>query len=276
MKQAVITGATSGIGKETAANLLREGMQVLILARNPSKADQVCSELHRATANPGVDYLQVDLARLKDVELICAEVKNKVKGIDVLINNAGLMTLQREESPDGIELVMAVNHLAVMVLTQGLIEHMREKGRIIQLNSVAHTAARLGNDLNQENQWSVFHSYANSKLANLFYTYQLAKDLRAQSIDVNAVHPGVVGSEFGKEWGGWMKYGWKVARPFMLTSKQGARYPSKLALSEDVAGLSGKYFNKSRMVKSSTASYNDQLSSQVLEESWKLIQNTLS
>ncbi|UTW61909.1 SDR family NAD(P)-dependent oxidoreductase [bacterium SCSIO 12741] len=276
MKQAVITGATSGIGKETAANLLRQGIQVLLLARNASKADQVCQELHHATANPSVDYLQVDLAEMKQVQEIIGAIQKKVTGIDILINNAGLMTLNREESPDGIELVMAVNHLAVMILTEGLLGTMRERSRIVMLNSVAHRAGKWTGDLNLKEGWSVARSYGNSKLANLMYAYHLARELRSKMITVNAVHPGVVGSGFGQQWGGFMKYGWKVAKPFMLTSAQGAKYPSHLALSEEVEGISAKYFKKGKMVQSSSDSYNQEISKEVLLESRKLIDEILA
>ncbi len=254
----VVTGATSGIGHATAAALAGRGAHVVLVARDRGRGEAAVADL--AAAGGPVPRLEVaDLASMGQVRTL-ADRLGALERIDVLINNAGLMAGQRRITADGYDEVFAVNHLAPFLLTNLLLGKLAAAGpaRVITVTSDAHTAARLDlDDLQLEHGWQSWRSYANSKLANILFTRELARRLRGTAVTVNCAHPGLVRTRFGRETRLPMRAAVTLARPFMLSPQRGARTIIYLATSPEVAGASGGYYVKSQQRQPSPAARDD-------------------
>jgi retinol dehydrogenase-12 len=257
-KVCVVTGATSGIGKATAAELARQGAQVILVGRDRGRAEATAAEL--ATAGPLPPRLELaDLSSMAEVRAL-ADRLDKLDRIDVLINNAGLVAGQRRVTVDGFEEVFAVNHLAPFLLTTLLLGRLTASApaRVITVTSDAHTAAHLDLDNPQpEHGWESWRAYANSKLANILFTRELARRLEGTGVTANCAHPGVVRTRFGREARFPMRVGLMLARPFLLSPQRGAATIVYLATSPDVAGATGGYYVKSRLREPSAAARDD-------------------
>jgi retinol dehydrogenase 12 len=254
----VVTGATSGIGKATAAVLAGRGAQVILVGRDRGRGEAVAAEV----AAPGgpVPRLEVaDLASMGQVRTL-AERLNALERIDVLINNAGLMASQRRVTADGYDEVFAVNHLAPFLLTNLLLGKLAaaDPARVITVTSDAHTAARLDlDDLQLEYGWQRWRAYANTKLANILFTRELARRLEGSAVTANCAHPGLVRTRFGREAKLPMRAAVTLARPFMLSPRRGAATIVYLATSPRVAGATGGYYVKSQQREPSPAARDD-------------------
>ena len=247
----LVTGATSGIGKVTATELAKQGAHVVILARNAEKATATQREISAAAGHSRVDVLLADLSDLSQVRRAAAEFNARYPRLDVLVNNAGLLFgAERQVSADGYELGLATNHLGPFLLTALLFDKLRASpaARVVNLASAAHLMAKPNlADPQSTTGYSAMRVYANTKLYNIMFTQELARRLRAHGIanvTTNAVHPGVVATNFGDSAGGWMAALVPFARPFMTSLAKGAETSIFLAASPEVALVSGGYFAK--------------------------------
>lgn len=254
----VVTGATSGIGKATAAVLAGRGARVILVGRDRGRGEAVAAEV-AAPGGPAPRLEVADLASMGQVRTL-AERLNALERIDVLINNAGLMASQRRVTADGYDEVFAVNHLAPFLLTNLLLGKLAaaDPARVITVTSDAHTAARLDlDDLQLEHGWQHWRAYANSKLANILFTRELARRLEGSEVTANCAHPGLVRTRFGREAKLPMRAAVTLVQPFMLSPRRGAATIVYLATSPRVAGATGGYYVKSQQREPSPAARDD-------------------
>jgi NAD(P)-dependent dehydrogenase (short-subunit alcohol dehydrogenase family) len=268
----VVTGATSGIGKAAAAALARQGAEIIVVGRDPGRAEATAAAIQADGAPPPKVEI-ADLARLDQVRALAGRLNQTLDRIDVLINNAGLVLNERQVTPDGYEHVFAVNHLAPFLLTNLLRPKLTASapGRVITVSSDAHTAARLDlDDPNLEHGWSSWRSYSNSKLANILFTRELARRLDGTGVTANCLHPGVVRTGFGRDARPLMRVGITIAKPFMLSPERGADTMVYLASSPDVAAKTGGYYVKRQLREPSAAARDDGLARRLWEISERL------
>ena len=268
----VVTGATSGIGKAAAAALAQQGAEIIVVGRDPARAEATAAAIQAGGAPPAKVEI-ADLARLDQVRALAGRLNQTLDRIDVLINNAGLVLNERQVTPDGYEHVFAVNHLAPFLLTNLLRPKLTASApaRVITVSSDAHTAARLDlDDPNLEHGWSSWRSYSNSKLANILFTRELAGRLEGTGVTANCLHPGVVRTGFGRDARPLMRAGITIARPFMLSPERGADTIVYLASSPDVAAKTGGYYVKREPREPSAAARDDGLARGLWEISERL------
>ena len=254
----MVTGATSGIGKATASALAGQGAQVVLVSRDRARGEAAAAEL-AASGGPAPRLELADLASMGQVRAL-ADRLGSLERIDVLVNNAGLMAGQRRVTADGFDEVFAVNHLAPFLLTNLLLGKLAaaSPARVITVSSDAHTAARLDlDDLQLEHGWQSWRAYANSKLANILFTRELARRLKGSGVTANCAHPGLVRTRFGREAQLPMRVAVTLARPFMSSPQRGARTIVYLATSPQVAGETGGYYVRSRLREPSPAARDD-------------------
>jgi len=272
-KIVLITGATSGIGKETARALVEKGYRVIVVGRNQAKLEQTVSELKGISQDASVNSFLCDLSSQESIRQLSNEIHAKFDHIDVLINNAGLIIAPRKTTVDGLEYTFALNHLGYFLLTGLLLDLIKasKSGRIINVSSQAHQGGHIHfDDLMLEKSYGVMKAYSQSKLANVLFTYELARKLKGTGITVNGLHPGAVRSNFGMELPGVMKVIMLIARPFLISSRKGAITPIYLASSPEVEGVTGKYFIKKQVVNSSRESNDEQVARRLWEVSEQL------
>ena len=259
-KLVLITGATEGVGKQTAIQLAAKGFNIVMMVRNKAKAELAKSEILAAAPNVQVDYILVDLTSFKQVRAAAKQFNDKYPKLDVLINNAGLMYPDKKITEDGFELCFQTNHLSHFILTDLLLDKLKQskQGRIINLSSEGHRMGKFDPDnFNAEKGYASVGQYCFTKLCNLYFTYSLADKLKGTNITVNAVHPGVVASGFGSDHDkGWLKPIFAISRLFMINNEQGAHTSVFLASDPSVAKVTGKYFKNSKVTASKGLSYN--------------------
>jgi len=247
-KTCLVTGATSGIGRSSAIGLAARGAKLFLLCRNPQRADETRSEIASRTGRTDVEILLADLSAQTEIRRVAAEFLATGQPLHVLLNNAGVVLTQRRETVDGIETTFAVNHLASFLLTNLLLERLiaSSPARIVNVSSEAH---RLGggldfNDLGAVGRYSGMAVYGRSKLANLYFTRELARRLAGTGVTVNAVHPGAVRSELGQNNDApILKLLTGLVRPFFRSPEKGAETSIWLCSSPELAGVSGQYFS---------------------------------
>ena len=257
-KVCVVTGATSGIGKAAAAALARRGATVVMVGRDRGRTEAAAAEIRSESAPPPRAEI-ADLASMEQVRGL-AERLAGLERIDVLINNAGLVLRERRITPDGCEHVFALNHLAPFLLTNLLLPKLTASvpARVVTVTSDAHSAARLDlSDPNLERGWDSWRSYANSKLANILFTRELARRLDGTGVTANCAHPGVVRTGFGRQASPLLKLGITIGRPFMLSPARGADTIVYLASSPAVADQTGGYYVKRQRREPSAAARDD-------------------
>ena len=259
-KVCLITGATSGIGEVTAHELAKQGATVVVVGRNRQKAEATVHEIKSHTGNQDVGYLLADLSSQKEVRGLAKEFEARHDRLDVLVNNAGAIFSEYGETGDGIERTFAVNHLNYFLLTNLLLDELiaGAPSRIVNVSSGAHQGAELDfDDLGTRQNYGFMKAYGRSKLANVLFTYELARRLEESGITANALHPGAVATNFGSNNAVW------YARPvlalfrfFAVTPEKGAETSVYLASSPEVEGVTGKYFANKKPVSSSKTSYD--------------------
>jgi retinol dehydrogenase-12 len=259
-KVCLVTGATSGIGAVAARELARRGAQVVLVGRNPDKCAATIRQIQEQTGSTKVESLLADLSSQQQVRDLARRFLERHPRLDVLVNNAGGMWLRRQETVDGLEMTFAVNHLAYFLLTGLLLDVVKASvpSRIVNVSSAAHRGATLPfDDLMGRRRFRGWQAYKQSKLANLLFTYELARRLEGTGVTANALHPGFVATGFGGN-NGWRGSALQMlARWLGLSAEEGARTIVYLAASPEVAGVSGRYFVKERAVSSSPASYDE-------------------
>lgn len=242
----LVTGGTSGIGKETVIILAKRGHRVVFTARTREAGEAALSEIQERSGSQDVSYLVCDLASLSAVKQMCDTFLAEHSRLDVLVNNAGVMPQERQESRDGIELNFAINFLAPVLLTRLLLPLLKKSAlaRIINVSSSMHTEGAIHfADLESKKSFDTYKAYAQSKLALLLFTKELARELEGSGVTVNALHPGVVGTEMTMR--NVRKMNPVVAFFFkrtLLTPEEGSRTSVYLATAPEVSGVSGKYF----------------------------------
>ena len=274
----LITGATSGIGRATAHEMANRGWTVAVVGRDGEKCDKTVRSIIQNTGNPHVDFLVADLSAQKDIHTLAGQVRERYSRLNVLINNAGTIAWKRQLSPDGIELTFALNHLGYFLLTNLMLDVLQASApsRIINVSSSAHMGAEIDlEDIQKSKRYRWREAYGQSKLANLMFTYELARRLEDTGVDVNALHPGLVATNLPAN--GKLPIGW-ISGPvlrLLLALKgrsvtQGARTVVYLATAEEVAGASGKYYVNERESPSSAISYDIGVARELWEMSCKL------
>jgi retinol dehydrogenase 12 len=259
-KICLVTGATDGIGKVTAHELAQAGATVIGVGRNPAKIEAVTAEIGNT---PGtLEFMVADLSSQAEVRALADEFKRKYNQLHVLINNAGALFTNYRETVDGIEMTFALNHLAYFLLTNLLLDTITASTpvRIINVASNAHEGYTIDfDDLGHRRQYGGWTTYGASKLANIMFTYELARRLEGTEVMVNAMHPGFVNTNFQQ-----------AARLDMrgpLTPEEGADTLIWLATSKDVEGITGKYFVRRRDTRSSDVSYDKVVATRLWEVS---------
>jgi retinol dehydrogenase 12 len=260
-KVVVVTGATNGIGLETAKALAGMGARLIGVGRNADKCATVSDQLRRESGNKQIEYLVADLSLPAQVRRVAENIKQQTDQLDVLVNNAGMYFARREESADGIEMTWALNHLNYFLLTELLLDRWQAApaARIVNVSSMAHAGAKGINfeDVEFTQGYSGWMAYSHSKLANIMFTYELARRLQGSTLTANVLHPGFVDTGFGHNNGGIMSVGMTLAQKIAAKKPaQGAATSIYLATSPDVAGVSGKYFDNKKAKKSSDVSYD--------------------
>ncbi len=241
----VVTGASSGIGAAGAEGLGRLGAEVVLVGRDEGRLAAVAKRIDGAA-----DPLTADFASLAEVRSLADRLLERHPKIHVLVNNAGTVTGRRELSEDGYELVLAVNHLAPFLLTNLLLDRLRESSpaRVVTTSSVAHTGAQLDfDDLQLERGWSWGRSYGNSKLANILFTRELARRLEGTGVVANCFHPGVIRSRLARDAGLLKAVAWRVGGLFFASPARGAQTLVYLASAPEAAETSGVYFVDSKL-----------------------------
>lgn len=258
-KVVMVTGATSGIGEVTAHNLAGMGASLIIVARNEEKAKATQTSIQQQTGNQP-DILLADLSVQAQIRQLAADFQEKYDRLDVLVNNAGIFNLSRVESADGFEMTWATNHLNYFLLTNLLLDNLKagDKARIVNVASDAHKGGEIFfDDPNLTNDFSSWKAYSQSKLANIMFTYELARQLDGTQIAVNSLHPGFVRTGFAKNNGLFSRLVMPIVGLAAISPEKGAETMTYLASSPDVAGVSGKYFDKKTAVSSKKTSYDE-------------------
>jgi NAD(P)-dependent dehydrogenase (short-subunit alcohol dehydrogenase family) len=249
-KVCLVTGATAGIGKATATDLARRGATVYLVARDPARGAAAVEEIRRGTGNDRVEVLLGDLSSQADVRRIAAAFLGKHDRLHLLVNNAGAVVDELRVTADGVEQTFAMNHLAYFLLTDLLLGALRAAApsRIVSVSSAAHRNADLDLDdlLYKKRRFVALPVYGTSKLANVIWSHEIAKRLEGTGVTANCLHPGVIASNFGDSGPGWMRWGVKLIRPFLIGPEKGAETSIYLATSPEVEKVTGKYFDKKK------------------------------
>jgi retinol dehydrogenase-14 len=258
-KTALITGGTSGIGKATAVALAAMGADVVVVGRNRERGEAAVAEIKSQGHSESVELMLADLSVQDEVRGLAETFLERYDRLDVLANNAGLVQSKRTETADGIETTLAINHLAPFLLTNLLLDRLKRSApsRVITVSSEAQRWGDMDfDDLQSTQKYRGFPVYGKTKLANIMFTYELAERLKGSFVTANCVHPGPVGTNFGKNNGGPMTLFFRAAKPFMRTPEQGADTLIWLASSSDVEGVSGKYFSDREEIEAKKIAYD--------------------
>ena len=275
-KICMVTGANSGIGKETALGLAQMGATVVMVCRDRARGEAAQSEIKTKSGNNGVDLLLADLSSQQSIRQLVENFRQRYTQLHVLINNAGVYMLTRRTTVDGLEMMFAVNYLAPFLLTNLLLDVLKASApaRIVNVSSGAHEAGYIKmDDLQAEKRYRSMRAYGQSKLALVLFTYELARRLEGTGVTVNCLHPGFVATNIGQ--GGLGFIGRTVAKFIVaflgVSPEEGAKTSIYLASSPDVEGVTGKYFVNSRPKESAPISYSESLQRQLWEKSAKLV-----
>lgn len=271
----MVTGATSGMGRVIARKLAQMGATVIIVGRSRERGTETLQRIVSATGNASVELMLADLSSQKEICQLAQQFKSRYQYLHVLVNNAGAWITSRQESIDGIEMTFALNHLGYFLLTNLLLDTLKASApaRIINVSSYGHKRTKMNfDDLQAKQGYNGMQTYRQSKLANVLFTYELARQLAGTGVTVNAVNPGLVATRFGLN-----NFGVIPARIVNLlirvyglvgtNAEQGAQTSIYLATSPNVEGITGKYFEKQTAVPSSEESYDPATASRLWQVS---------
>jgi NAD(P)-dependent dehydrogenase (short-subunit alcohol dehydrogenase family) len=262
-KTALVTGATSGIGWETARGLSALHAQVIVHGRSDASAQRAVDQMRARQANAKLEAVAGDFSSFKAVRQLAAHILKTYPRLDILILNAGLVTQNRVLSADGLELQIAVNHLGPFLFTLLLLERLKASApaRIVVVSSGLHRRAKLDVDdlMFERRRYDGIEAYAQSKLANLLFARKLAADLKGSGVTVNALHPGVVGTDLARHSGSALQLMFTLMKPFMMSPKAGAKTSLHLAASSLVQDATGGYYEHCLPVDPSVEAQRDDL-----------------
>ncbi|HUI19835.1 MAG TPA: SDR family oxidoreductase [Methylocella sp.] len=248
-KTVVVTGGTSGIGEVAAIELARMGARIVLIARDKSRGEATLARLHESAPGLAHKVHLADLARISEMKRVSAEIAESEPRVDVLINNAGAMFGSHKLSEDGLEYTFALNHMSYFVVTEGLRERLQASApaRVVNTASGAHHGVSLDfDDLQSAKSFSPIKAYGRSKLCNILFTRELARQLAGTGVTANCLHPGFVATRFGDQTGGVISRFIGLAKLFALSPKKGAETLVYLASSPTLAETTGEYFYKCR------------------------------
>jgi len=265
-KVCIVTGSTSGIGLVTAKELAKMGATTVLVARDEARGKAALVEVTEYSRSDSADLLICDFSLQSSIAAFTETFKRKYNRLDVLVNNAGMISKKRVETDSGIELTFAVNHLGYFITTNLLLDMLKDTptSRIIVVASDLHLRGKIDpNNLMHKHDYHGFTAYCDSKLANLLFAYKMADILQGTDTTINALHPGVVKTKFGIE-----DRSSNMTFPMGVVSPEnGAKAQIYLSASPEVQGISGKYFNEMHMERSSAMSYNEELADVLWQKS---------
>tara|TARA_A100000164_G_C21815077_1_gene727443 strand:+ start:285 stop:1127 length:843 start_codon:yes stop_codon:yes gene_type:complete len=275
----IITGATDGIGKQTAIELAKLGFKLGLVGRNREKGRSVTKHIGKVTGNDSIKFFKSDLSIIKGIEKLSNDIKKEYKSIDVLINNAGAYFSSYTKTEEGLEKTFALNHLSYFALTHSLLDALESgrPGRVVNVSSSAHFSAKLDmEDIQMEKKYKGWTSYCNSKLMNILFTYEADKRFKGNRISFNCLHPGFVNTRFGDNNKGFGKNMLSIGKKLIaINVKKGASTNVYLASSNKITNVSGRYFYKSKLAKTSKISYSDLNQKKLWDYSKKIINSLL-
>ena len=258
-KICMVTGGTSGIGAAAVQQLVRLGATVIIAGRSVDKCKRQVERVKHFVPSARIDFLQADLSSQMQVRQLAKDFKDRYSHLDILINNAGAIFANRLVSVDGLEMTFALNHMGYFFLTRLLLNQLKasNSARIVIVSSAAHEQGSIKfEDLQSENSYNGVQAYCQSKLANLLFNYALDRHLKGTRVTVNALHPGIVATNYGSN-NNWLRTKLRnLLKPGILSPEEGAKTIVYLAASPDVEGVTGKYFCDCKAIRSSEESYN--------------------
>jgi retinol dehydrogenase 14 len=272
-KTAIVTGASSGIGKVTALELAKAGAKVVMVCRPGPKAEAAFGEISQEAGKDKVELMDADLSSQSSIHAFAENFKKTNDRLEILVNNAGILLSNRVLTADGLERTFATNHLAYFLLTNLLLDLLKASApaRIVCVASEAERGGKIDfDDLQSERTYSGMKAYSQSKLANILFTYELARRLNGTGVTANCLHPGLVNTGWGRGFRGIFKIGIKLVSPFMLSPEEGAKTSIYLASSPEVEGITGRYYFKCKPAASAPASYDEEVARRLWETSEKL------
>jgi NAD(P)-dependent dehydrogenase (short-subunit alcohol dehydrogenase family) len=261
-KVCMITGANAGIGKATALGLANTGATVVIVCRSQERGEAALAEIREQSSNDHISLVVADLASQGEIRRLAEDFKGHYSALHVLINNAGIIPRKREVTVDGFETQLAVNHLATFLLTNLLLDILKASApaRIVTVASDMHRGATINfDDLQSEGSYGPLRVYSRTKLANVLFTYELARRLEGTKVTANCLHPGVVATNLLADGMGMPRALRSTTRLIGAKPEKGAKTSIYLAVSPEVEGVSGKYFVRQKAVESSRSSYDESL-----------------
>ncbi|MFW9957407.1 MAG: SDR family oxidoreductase [Candidatus Odinarchaeota archaeon] len=274
-KVCMITGANSGIGRETSRALAKMGATVVMAVRNREAGEEVRQGITKETGNESIELMVADLFSIEEVRGLASDFKKTHSRLDVLINNAGGIFPKKEMTIDGLERTFALNHLAPFLLTHELLDRLKASApsRIINVSSAAHLRGKIDfENLQSEKKYGQLGPYANAKLMNVMFTYSLARYLDGTGVTVNVLHPGVVRTRFGQnEASRARKLIFRMFGPLLKSPEKGAETSIYLASSPEIEGANGKYFVNCQPKQSATISYDEELQEQLWQRTEQLL-----
>jgi NAD(P)-dependent dehydrogenase (short-subunit alcohol dehydrogenase family) len=274
-KICMVTGANSGVGKETALGLAQMGASVVMVCRDRAKGEAAQNEIKTKSGNNAVDLLLADLSSQQSIRQLAENFRQHYTHLHVLINNAGVFMLTRRETVDGLEMTFAVNQLAPFLLTNLLLDVLKNSApaRIVNVSSESHQSGSIKmDDLQGEKRFRLLKAYGQSKLALVMFTYELARRLQGTGVTVNCLHPGFTATHIAQSGAvPFIRPLIKLIFRFGISPEEGAKTSIYLASSPDVEGVTGKYFANSIPIRSAPISYDESLQQQVWEESARLV-----
>ncbi|XP_016140940.1 retinol dehydrogenase 12 [Sinocyclocheilus grahami] len=273
-KTVIITGANTGIGKETARDLAKRGARVVMACRDLEKAEAARKELIEDSGNQNIVANKLDLSDTKSIRAFAELINKEEKQVNILINNAGIMMCPYSKTADGFEMQFGVNHLGHFLLTYLLLDLLKKSApsRIINVASVAHTWGSIHlDDINSEKGYSPRRAYGQSKLANILCTRSLAKRLQGSGVTVYSLHPGVVQSELFRNLSKPVQIAVKVFSPFTKTTIQGAQTTIYCAVEPKLDNESGGYYSDCAPAQCSSEALDDEMAQKLWELSCQML-----
>jgi len=275
-KICLVTGASSGIGKATALGLARMGATVVMVCRDADKGQAALAEIRQKSGNNSIDLIVADLSSQAAIRSLASEYRSKYQHLHVLVNNAGVYYTKRHVTVDGLEAMFTVNYLARFLLTNLLLDIIKSSApaRIINVAGAYHAKGVINfDDLQGERDFAGQRANHQSKLADVLFTYELARRLEGTGVTVNCLHPGMVATSLvdkDKAFPVFFKYLYKMSKPLMKSPAQGAETTLDLATSPEVKGITGQYFVNKKKSPSSPESHDRELAQRLWEVSEKL------